>query len=170
MSDDTKIQLNVKVFNQGVRNGCWLAAYQMLLCYEKRKHSEQDIKKAFKKAGINFKDAYDKGLDEGQFPDACAALDLRTGGVLPFGTGKAEKGGVKVLYKWFNHGGPLWVAGNWVGYKHIKVVCGADTKNELLCSIDPWSRSGVTKSTPQWVDFDKYVSKIRQVKGGTQYP
>lgn len=80
-----------------------------------------------------------------------------------------QKRGGKTLLKWFKHNGPLWVAGKWEGSKHINVVCGADTKTEQLCRIDPWSPNGVSKSEAEWVDFDRYVSKITDVKGGTQW-
>ena len=89
---DTKVQLDVKIFSQDFKNSCWLAGYQMLLSYEGRKHSESDIQEAFKQAGLNFKDALRYGLNESLLKSACAAGGLRTGGVLPFGTGKADQG------------------------------------------------------------------------------
>ncbi|MEQ9409871.1 MAG: hypothetical protein RIK87_19195 [Fuerstiella sp.] len=93
MGESTRKELKVRIFNQDRKYSCWLAAYQMLLAYESRKHAVADIREAFRKAEIDFKYAFDQGLDEGLFPDACAALDLRTGGGLPFGTREAEKGG-----------------------------------------------------------------------------
>ena len=168
MGEKTRYEVKITIFSQGARKSCWLACYKMLLAYRGKSTTDESIKKAFDKANLNFKDAKTHGLSDKDFPKACKALGLVHYGT-PFGHGKAEDGAARVLLKYLEDRGPLWVAGTWPGFHHIHVVHGADTKREMLCRVDPWN-NGITAAESLWVDFDGYVAGVKQsIKAGIQH-
>lgn len=170
MSDDILTELKVRVFSQRQRKSCWLAAYKMLISYKHkgRDVTDEEVERAFKEANLDFRKAKSEGLDDSDFPTACKALGMVMYGT-PFGHGKAKEGAARVLANYLKDRGPLWVAGRWPDSNHINVVSGADTKRRMLCCIDPWN-DGISASEPLWVDFDKYVTKVKTtLKGGIQH-